>query len=203
MWPVWHLEDPAHFSLPRRSLCCDFLIFFFFLHWMLISLKPVLLKCSSLSPFSSHSDKSILCSCFVRQDFPCLCLSFRQHYFLLECWFKGISLDGFDGAFTKAVPSLEGALTVFPPWLGENCWGFQGNSEFPNCCFFFFLWLALQRRPLTPAAAAGLIWWSNLMATGEELDLPAQGSSVYLERKNKMDDWELHLFCYITGSGLV
>lgn len=32
------------------------------------------------------------------------------------------------------------------------------------------------------------------MVTAEEQDLPAQGSSLYLERKNRMSDWELHLF---------
>lgn len=173
MWPAWHLEDPAHFSFPRQSLYCD-LNFFFFLHWMLISLKLVLLKCSSLSSFSSHSDKSVLCSCFVRPRFPSLCPSFRQHYFLLECWFKGISFDDFGGAFTKAALSLEGALTVFPPWLVENEWlGFPGQFWVSKLGFFFF-WIALQSRPLTPPAAAGLC----LTVTGEELDFPAQGSSA-------------------------
>lgn len=39
------------------------------------------------------------------------------------------------------------------------------------------------------------------MVTGEELDLPAQGSSVHLERKNKMNVWELHLFVMLQGLG--
>lgn len=39
------------------------------------------------------------------------------------------------------------------------------------------------------------------MVTGEEMDLPAQHSSVYLERKNKMNDWELHLFVVLQGLG--
>lgn len=91
--------------------------------------------------------------------------------------FRGISFDS-GGAFTKAVPSLEGALTVFPPWLVENYWGFQGNCEFPSWAFFL------------SCPAAGLC----LMVTAEEQDLPAQGSSLYLERKNRMSDWELHLF---------
>lgn len=37
------------------------------------------------------------------------------------------------------------------------------------------------------------------MVTDEELDLPAQGNSVYLERKNKMNVWELHLFVTLQG----
>lgn len=39
------------------------------------------------------------------------------------------------------------------------------------------------------------------MVTGEELDLPAQGSSVHLEKKNKMNYWELDLFVMSQGLG--
>lgn len=39
------------------------------------------------------------------------------------------------------------------------------------------------------------------MVTGEDLDLPAQGSSVYLERKNKINNLELHLFVTLQGLG--
>lgn len=141
MWPPWHLEDPAHFSLPRQSLYCDF--FFFklflpFLHQMLISLKLVLLKCSSLSPFSSHSDKSILCSCFVRKDFPSLCPCFGSIIFCRSVGLRTLVLVTLVGHSQgpHTVLSLEGALTVFPPWLMENVWGFQGNSEFPVWGFY-------------------------------------------------------------------
>lgn len=69
VWPVWCFENLAlSFPSKAQSLYCKFLIFFFW-HWMLISLKMVLLKCSLLSYFSSPSDKSILCSHFVRLGF--------------------------------------------------------------------------------------------------------------------------------------
>lgn len=40
------------------------------------------------------------------------------------------------------------------------------------------------------------------MATGEELDLPAHGSWVYWERRNKINDGELRLFVRFQGLGV-
>lgn len=93
---------------------------------------------------------------------------------------KGIIFDDSGGAFTKVAFSLEGTLVVFPPWLMESDWGFQGNSEFAS-------WAFLLNCPPEEATDSSSCSRLHLMATGEELDLPALGGSVYLERKNKMN----------------
>lgn len=85
---------------------------------------------------------------------------FWQHYFLQECWFKDISLGDFGGAFTRSshCPQSRGSTDCVSSLANGKCLGFPGQFWVSSLGFLF--WFDLQRRPLTPPAAAGLVWWS-------------------------------------------